>query len=98
MSSIRRLVHTVRGKYLKGLCFHGTFHLNACFGSRSRSSTKQAQSFSYADVHLHTLDQGCKQGQEYVCKDNITGAIDASANLYHDEEQTPGWTGAFNIR
>lgn len=96
MSSIRRLVHTVRGKYLKGLCFHGTFHLNACFGSRS--STKQAQSFSYADVHLHTLDQGCKQGQEYVCKDNITGAIDASANLYHDEEQTPGWTGAFNIR
>jgi hypothetical protein len=43
---------------------------------------------------LRTNDQGCKKGQEYVCRDNITGAIDASANLYHDEEQTPGWTGA----
>ena len=26
----------------------------------------------------------------------MTGAIDASANLYHDEEQTPGWTGGGN--
>ena len=40
--------------------------------------------------------EGCKQGDEYVCKDNVTGAIDASANLYHDEEQTPGWTGGGN--
>lgn len=39
---------------------------------------------------------GCKQGDEYICKDNTTGAIDASANLYHDEEQTPGWTGGGN--
>lgn len=33
---------------------------------------------------------------DYVCKNNVTGAIDATANLYHDEEQTPGWTGGGN--
>ena len=30
---------------------------------------------------------------EYVCQNNVTGAVDAGANLYHDHEQTPGWTG-----
>lgn len=35
--------------------------------------------------------QGCKDQAtgEYLCKNNATGAIDASANLYHDEKQTP---------
>lgn len=33
---------------------------------------------------------------EYVCRNNVTGEIDATANLYHDEEQTPGWTGGGN--
>ena len=35
--------------------------------------------------------EGCRTAAgEYVCKNNVTGAIDATANLYHDEEQTPG--------
>ena len=29
----------------------------------------------------------------YVCTNNVTGKVDATANLYHDEMQTPGWTG-----
>ena len=33
---------------------------------------------------------------EYVCKNNKTGEVDASANLWHDEVQTPGWTGGGN--
>eukprot|EP00039_Didymoeca_costata_P002169 m.57998 g.57998 ORF g.57998 m.57998 type:complete len:517 (-) comp11147_c0_seq1:29-1579(-) len=38
--------------------------------------------------------EGCRTpAGEYICKNNITGEIDASSNLYHDEEQTPGWTG-----
>eukprot|EP00947_MAST-08B_sp_MAST-8B-sp1_P005432 g5432.t1 len=42
--------------------------------------------------------EGCKDPATggYVCKNNVTGAIDASSNLYHDEEQTPGWTGGGN--
>ena len=36
---------------------------------------------------------GCRTADgEYVCKNNVTGVIDATANLYHDEQQTPGWT------
>ena len=33
---------------------------------------------------------GCKTAAGYVCKNNVTGAVDATANLYHDELQTPG--------
>jgi hypothetical protein len=42
--------------------------------------------------------QGCLDAAtgEYTCKNNATGEIDATANLYHDEEQTPGWTGGGN--
>jgi hypothetical protein len=41
--------------------------------------------------------EGCRStGGQYVCKNNVTGNIDATANLYHDEEQTPGWTGGGN--
>ena len=36
---------------------------------------------------------GCLISGEYTCKNNNTGEIDASANLWHDEVQTPGWTG-----
>jgi len=40
---------------------------------------------------------GCRTASgAYVCRNNVTGAIDASSNLYHDEEQTPGWTGGGN--
>ena len=36
--------------------------------------------------------EGCRTATgEYVCKNNVTGEIDASSNLYHDEEQTPGY-------
>ena len=37
---------------------------------------------------------GCRHATtgEYVCRNNVTGAIDATANLYHDQKQTPGWT------
>jgi hypothetical protein len=58
----------------------------------------------YLEVSQLLLDQqywgffipyaGCRTAAgEYVCKNNATGAIDAGANLYHDHEQTPGWTG-----
>ena len=42
--------------------------------------------------------EGChdKATGEYTCRNNVTGEIDATANLYHDEEQTPGWTGGGN--
>ena len=36
---------------------------------------------------------GCLVDGKYVCKNNVTGDVDASANLWHDEVQTPGWTG-----
>lgn len=41
---------------------------------------------------------GCRNNvtNEYTCKNNVTGKVDATANLYHDEEQTPGWTGGGN--
>jgi len=32
----------------------------------------------------------------YTCTNNVTGKIDATANLYHDQLQTPGWTGGGN--
>ena len=37
---------------------------------------------------------GCKNSTtgEYVCRNNVTGVVDASSNLYHDEKQSPGWT------
>ena len=31
-----------------------------------------------------------------MCKNHVTGEIDATANLYHDEKQSPGWTGGGN--
>lgn len=35
---------------------------------------------------------GCRTAAgEYVCKNNATGEVDATANLYHDELQTPGY-------
>lgn len=41
--------------------------------------------------------EGCKTDNgDYICKNNETGAIDASSNLYHDQQQTPGWTGGGN--
>ena len=41
--------------------------------------------------------EGClTEAGEYVCKNNKTGEVDASANLWHDEVQTPGWTGGGN--
>ena len=44
--------------------------------------------------------QGCKHNTtgEFLCRNNVTGLIDASSNLYHDEKQSPGWnsTGATN--
>jgi hypothetical protein len=37
---------------------------------------------------------GCKDGAgRYVCTNNVTGVVDATANLFHDQKQTPGWTG-----
>ena len=56
----------------------------------------------YLEVSQLLLDQqywgffipyaGCRTAAgEYVCRNNVTGAIDAGANLYHDHEQTPGW-------
>ena len=41
---------------------------------------------------------GCRNNVtgEYVCTNIVTGEIDATANLYHDEMQTPGWTGGGN--
>lgn len=40
---------------------------------------------------------GCRTADgEYVCKNNVTGLVDATANLYHDQKQTPGWTGGGN--
>lgn len=35
-------------------------------------------------------DAGCVSNStgEYTCKNAATGEIDATANLYHDEEQT----------
>lgn len=29
---------------------------------------------------------------DYICKNPATGEVDAASNLYHDEEQSPGWT------
>ena len=38
--------------------------------------------------------EGCRTAAgNYVCTNNVTGKVDATANLYHDEMQTPGWTG-----
>ena len=37
---------------------------------------------------------GCRSNTgEYTCKNNVTGKVDATANLYHDEEQT--WVRGF---
>ena len=40
--------------------------------------------------------EGCKHNAtgEYLCRNNVSGALDASSNLYHDEKQSPGWTSA----
>ena len=62
----------------------------------------------YTEVRLLLQDQtkwgwfvpyaGCRNNAtgEYTCKNSVTGKVDATANLYHDEEQTPGWTGGGN--
>jgi hypothetical protein len=35
----------------------------------------------------------CLSGSgEYTCKNPKTGKIDAASNIYHDQEQSPGWT------
>ena len=56
------------------------------------------QNQSYWDFFIPYA--GCKHNTtgEYLCRSNVTGAVDAASNLYHDEKQSPGWTtGSGNL-